>query len=245
MNREEYLKNLIEIKYGNVKAFSEHIKLPYTTIRSILDRGIMNAKMGNIIKICDGLGIYPEDLVHINNSVINKITKIIIQLSPKEQDRVYRYSMKILNDKDKFCILKIENDKKGANLSTTHYSDICTDIKVLGIVSAGTGEFQTGDRVEETVSYYGSVPQHDYALKVNGDSMTPMLEDNQIIFIKKIDGNSIHNGQIVIALLNGQEFVKKIDISKDKISLVSLNPQYETINISENDNFTIQGIVVL
>lgn len=233
MNREEYLKNLIEIKYGNVKAFSEHIKLPYTTIRSILDRGIMNAKMENIIKICDGLGIYPEDLVHINNSVINKITKIIMQLTSDEQDQLYHYSMKLLND------------KKDANLSTNHYSDICTDIKVLGIVSAGTGEFQTGDRVEETVSYYGSVPQHDYALRVNGNSMTPMLEDNQIIFIKKIDGNSIHNGQIVIALLNGQEFVKKIDISKDKLSLVSLNPQYETINISENDSFTIQGIVVL
>lgn len=233
MNREEYLKNLIEIKYGNVKAFSEHIKLPYTTIRSILDRGIMNSKMENIIKICDGLGIYPEDLVHVKNSVINKITKIIMQLPSDDQDKIYHYSMKLLNDQN------------GVNLSKTQYSDICTDIKVLGIVSAGTGEFQTGDRVEETVSYYGSVPQHDYALRVNGDSMTPMLEDNQIIFIKRIDGNSIHNGQIVIALLNGQEFVKKIDISKDKISLVSLNPQYKTINISENDSFIIQGIVVL
>ena len=233
MNREEYLKNLIEIKYGNVKAFSEHIKLPYTTIRSILDRGIMNAKMENIIKICDGLGIYPEDLVHVKNSVINKITKIIMQLPSDDQDKIYHYSMKLLNDQN------------GVNLSKTQYSDICTDINVLGIVSAGTGEFQTGDRVEETVSYYGSVPQHDYALRVNGDSMTPMLEDNQIIFIKRIDGNSIHNGQIVIALLNGQEFVKKIDISKDKISLVSLNPQYKTINISENDSFIIQGIVVL
>lgn len=233
MNREEYLKNLIEIKYGNVKAFSEHIKLPYTTIRSILDRGIMNAKMENIIKICDGLGIYPEDLVHVKNSVITKITKIIMQLPSDGQDKIYHYSMKLLNDQN------------GVNLSKTQYSDICTDIKVLGIVSAGTGEFQTGDRVEETVSYYGSVPQHDYALRVNGDSMTPMLEDNQIIFIKRIDGNSIHNGQIVIALLNGQEFVKKIDISKDKISLVSLNPQYKTINISENDSFIIQGIVVL
>ena len=115
----------------------------------------------------------------------------------------------------------------------------------LGILSAGTGELKTGDKLEETVSYYGSIPQHDYALRVSGDSMTPMLEDNQIIFIKKVDGNSIHNGQIVTAFLNGQEFVKKIDISVGRLSLVSLNPQYETINISENDNFTIQGIVVL
>ena len=64
MNREDYLKYLIEIKYGTVKAFSEHIKLPYTTIRSILSRGVMNAKMGNIIKICDGLDINP--LVSLN-----------------------------------------------------------------------------------------------------------------------------------------------------------------------------------
>ena len=227
MNREEYLKNLIEIEYGNVRAFSEKTDLPYTTVRSILSRGIMNAKMGNIIKICDGLGIYPEDLVTVKDSIINKITKVAINLSPSKQYQLYNY------------LLKLSDNENNVGSST------CTKIKVLGVVSAGTGEFQTGDRVEGTVSYYGSVPQHDYALKVNGDSMTPMLEDNQIIFIKKIAGNSIHNGQIVIALLNGQEFVKKIDISKDKISLVSLNPQYDIINISENDNFTVQGIVVL
>ena len=156
-----------------------------------------------------------------------------MQLTSDEQDQIYNYSMKLLNDKN------------GINLSSTHFSDICTDIQVLGILSAGTGELKTGDKLEETVSYYGSIPQHDYALRVSGDSMTPMLEDNQIIFIKKVDGNSIHNGQIVTAFLNGQEFVKKIDISVGRLSLVSLNPQYETINISENDNFTIQGIVVL
>lgn len=139
--------------------------------------------MENIIKICYGLGIYPEDLVTVKDSIMNKITKVAIKLSPAKQYQLYNY------------LIKLSNNENNAG------SSVCTKIKVLGVISAGTGEFQTGDRVEGAVSYYGSVPHHDYTLKVNGDSMSPMLEDNQIIFIKKIDGNSIHNGQIVIAFV--------------------------------------------
>lgn len=75
MNREEFLKKLIEQKFYNVKRFSEHIGLPYTTVRTILEKGVGNARVDNVIKICKGLGIKPEalsedfvDLNHISNS---------------------------------------------------------------------------------------------------------------------------------------------------------------------------------
>lgn len=50
MNREEFLKSLIESKYKSVKAFSEVINIPYTTIRSILERGVGRAGVDTIIK---------------------------------------------------------------------------------------------------------------------------------------------------------------------------------------------------
>lgn len=63
MNREEKLKELIIKKFGTVKEFSRAIHLPYTTIRSILERGVFNAKLENVILICKGLGITSEELI--------------------------------------------------------------------------------------------------------------------------------------------------------------------------------------
>lgn len=65
MTKEKDLKHLIEMKSGSVKAFSEEIGLAYTTVRSILERGVFNAKVENVIKICNGLNIRPEDIMEI------------------------------------------------------------------------------------------------------------------------------------------------------------------------------------
>ncbi|MET3644423.1 uncharacterized protein (UPF0371 family) [Streptococcus gallinaceus] len=54
------LKKLIEAKYGSVRAFSIENDIPYTTIRSILERGILNAKADTVFKICKILGLKPE-----------------------------------------------------------------------------------------------------------------------------------------------------------------------------------------
>lgn len=233
MNREDYLKYLIEIKYGTVKAFSYHIKLPYTTIRSILDRGVMNAKMGNIIKICNGLDINPEDLLNVKNSLLSKIIKTTGNLDSNRQKCVYNFAKAQLEDQK----------GKSDNVFEMHRS--FHEIKLAGIVSAGTGEFQTDDAAKETVPYYGTIPAHDYALRVNGDSMSPMLENHQIIFVRKSNGAELHTGQIIVAMLNGDSYVKKIDLNNHCVKLVSLNPKYKPIRVTPTDKFMVQGVVLL
>ncbi|QLK86325.1 helix-turn-helix transcriptional regulator [Staphylococcus sp. 17KM0847] len=53
----------MEMKFGSVKAFSEDIGLAYTTVRSILERGVFNAKVENVLKICKGLNIKLEQIL--------------------------------------------------------------------------------------------------------------------------------------------------------------------------------------
>ena len=60
--RTEILEALIEETGMSKKAFAEKIGLPPTTLRSMLERGIGNASVNNVIKICKGLGITIEDL---------------------------------------------------------------------------------------------------------------------------------------------------------------------------------------
>ncbi|PQV96475.1 S24 family peptidase [Enterococcus faecium] len=113
-----------------------------------------------------------------------------------------------------------------------------TTIEIRGYVSAGTGEWLDDEIVDE-VSYEGVIPEHDFAVKVNGDSMLPLFEDGQVIFIKST--SDARDGQIIVCQVNNEAFVKKLSGNK----LVSLNKKYEDISICDTDDFKIYGVVVL
>lgn len=146
-----------------------------------------------------------------------------------------------------FIILRKLNwkTKKGKSDNVFEMRRSFHEIKLAGIVSAGTGEFQADDVANETVPYYGTIPAHDYALRVNGDSMSPMLENHQIIFVRKSNGTELHTGQIIVAMLNDDSYVKKIDLNNHCVKLVPLNPKYKPIRVTETDKFMVQGVVIL
>lgn len=62
MNTEDRLKNLILERYGSVREFTISINMPYSTFNTILTRGIQNATVSNIIRICEALGISADAL---------------------------------------------------------------------------------------------------------------------------------------------------------------------------------------
>lgn len=61
---EMILKEMAIQQYGSVKAFTSKIGLSNSTFVSILNRGLNNANIGSIIKICDGLNISAEALAN-------------------------------------------------------------------------------------------------------------------------------------------------------------------------------------
>lgn len=56
------LKELITEKYGSMKRFCEIIDMPWTTLDSILKRGIANSNITNVMKITSELQIDTESL---------------------------------------------------------------------------------------------------------------------------------------------------------------------------------------
>ena len=54
---EAQLKDLIIERYGNLKKFTDEIDMPWTTLDSILKRGVLNSGVVNVIKICKALEI--------------------------------------------------------------------------------------------------------------------------------------------------------------------------------------------
>lgn len=62
MTVEERLKKLIIKQYGTMKEFTDHIGIPNSTFANILRRGVQNANVLTIIKICQALEISTDDL---------------------------------------------------------------------------------------------------------------------------------------------------------------------------------------
>ena len=225
MTNEEVLKKIIEEKYQNVKAFSEKINIPYTTVRSILERGLLNAKVENVIRIADELNMRAEDM---------------LLLSEKENlnKDLYFYFEKLTKD-NKLKVIDFAKSKLDEqNTISDNVVPFPTTLNLDAVVSAGTGEWQDGTLKEE-VEYDGTIPPHDYVVRVNGDSMQPLFEDNQILFIRKT--HEVRDGQIIVCTLNNETYVKKIMGNR----LVSLNKKYDDIKINEYDDFSVVGVVIL
>ena len=113
------------------------------------------------------------------------------------------------------------------NISETLDSKKIRLIPVFESVSAGFGA-RADERV---IDYLPLFIEHDYdaentlAIKVKGDSMYPKIEDGDIVAVRK--QSDFENGNIVVILVDNDEvLVKKIYQDRDKIRLVSINPEY-------------------
>lgn len=65
---ENKIKQIIIEKYGSVKRFSDKIGIPYTTIDTILKRGLKNSNVLNVLKMCNELNLDINELA--NNKIV-------------------------------------------------------------------------------------------------------------------------------------------------------------------------------
>ena len=104
VTREDYIKSLIKSHGYTLKAFSQQIAMPYTTLLSILNGSIGGAAMDNVLKICNALSIRIEDLEQISEtgSISGKRWK-------DESEEIDEHLAKLVHDlpPDKKIALKI------------------------------------------------------------------------------------------------------------------------------------------
>ena len=130
----------------------------------------------------------------------------------------------------------------------------------LQSAAAGTGNY-LDDSSAETINFPESaVPEGtDFGILISGDSMLPRYYNGQIAMVKSCE--ELYPGQIGIFIYDGNSYIKKYsetDPDEDevedyldsegcihrKIELVSLNPEYDNIEISPNAGFKIVGRVL-
>lgn len=79
MTIENHLRELILLKHGSLREFTFNIGIPYSTLSTILKKGIMTATMSNMVKICNALDIKLDELV-AGRIVENKPSGILLDV---------------------------------------------------------------------------------------------------------------------------------------------------------------------
>jgi len=109
-------------------------------------------------------------------------------------------------------------------------------------VSAGTGNFLDNSGYE-LIEAPGYVPAAaDFALRVSGDSMEPLFQDGQVIWVKEQEVLNIDD--IGIFIYFDDVYLKKLIADGEKVYLRSLNPIYNDIEIKEDFGFKPIGKVI-
>lgn len=105
--------------------------------------------------------------------------------------------------------------------------------------------FEVSEVPVDCLDYPVPIPVHDIAFKVVGDSLEPSFFDDEVIFV--IKDSILRTGDISIVQLNSRYYVMKVIQNRENgdILLNSLNSNEAPITLSEKDDFSIFGKVVL
>ncbi|QBX16274.1 helix-turn-helix domain-containing protein [Streptococcus gordonii] len=189
-------------------------------------------RLGSVAILADFFGVSVDYFMdkQISNDK-SKIQVIYDQLVPTRQENVMNYAENQLHEQEN-NIISISDDR---NRIIAH---------VEGVVAAGLGSYQEENLHMEVNLIEDEVPEkYDTIAQVVGDSMEPLIRNDDLLFIEVTSQVEINS--IGIFQINGKNFVKKLKRDYDgRWYLQSLNNNYEEIHLSENDDIRTIGEVV-
>lgn len=183
---------------------------------------------------------YINTLEKIYNPKTNKPYSVTTDVAIEISNAMNISIEELLNKLDK-------NQGFDINAKTDELGNIVIEIPLLGVVKAGY-DYLAQENWIGTIDVDKRLADGNelFALKVKGDSMFPVLIEDDIVIVKKQD--DFETGDIVVAIVNGDEAtIKKGKKSDVGILLQPLNTNYEpllfTYDEMESIPVTIVGVV--
>ncbi len=100
-------------------------------------------------------------------------------------------------------------------------------VPIIGAVRAGCGGlvFEDPSGTEPVDASLLRSGEEYFWLRVSGDSMTPMINDRDLVLVRRQE--SVDSGRYAVVMVNGEEgLVKRVVYSDNWIELQSVNPYY-------------------
>ena len=224
MNVGDRMKSMRKQQGISADQLAESIGVSRSTIFRYEKGDIEKMPIEVVANVASSLHVSLIDLMGISNdSISEKITEIVSKLSPDRQQNVYNYA-----DNQ----LKEQNGK-------------VVNLPLVGKSAANPTELTYGD-VEIEHDDFTDVPHGaDTAIRIQGDSMEPLIHDGQIIFYHQQE--EVENGEIAIVEIDGDGVTCKqiyYDYTSDEVILRSINKKYEPRHVKD-DQVRIIGRVIL
>src|SRR5690606_20153808 len=119
-------------------------------------------------------------------------------------------------------------------------------LPVLGRVAAGgpIGAEAGGQAGVERVFGFDPAlfsPRPDYLLRVHGDAMREegILDGDLVAVQRRADAR---NGQVVVARLDEELTIKRLELARGRVRLLPRNPGYAPIEVQPGQDFAIEGL---
>lgn len=149
---------------------------------------------------------------------------------------------------EKKGFLKISGGKARGIGVTTQFGKVTSDngieVPLVGRVAAGT-PIVAEENIEGTVTLDRSLFRGDglFTLKVRGESMQDIgVFDGDIAVVKQ--QQSAVNGEVVVAIVDGEATLKRFFKKNDKIVLHAENPNFSDIVVTSPQDVYIAGRLV-
>lgn len=200
---------------------------------SAWEKGLSSPNAAQFLLLCKMYGITDIYSTFLEPNPDNPLS----MLNQAGKDKVMDY-IELLSLSDKYRI------KEETNIETDNVIPFRQrELPLFQLAaSAGTGEFQDSD-VYDMVVVGSEVPESaSFGIRLNGDSMSPRYIDGQIVWVHKT--TELLDGDIGIFYLDGNAYCKRLHREKDFVELISINPEYDPIQITEENDFRIYGRVV-
>ena len=156
-----------------------------------------------------------------------EIVRIYNALSDEGKDQALSYVRSLVQK---------EQCKKVVSISEKLY-----EYHVYEKMSAGIGSSVYNDQNYDTV-YFDKELAHDFASWISGDSMEPKYQNGSVALIRETGFD--YDGAVYAVVCNNQTYIKRVYQEEQGLRLVSINPKYEDIFISYDEEPRVVGIIV-
>ena len=156
-----------------------------------------------------------------------EIVRLYNTLSNKGKNQVVEYARDLVQK---------EKTKQVISVSENFY-----EYHVYEKMSAGIGASVYDDRNYDTV-YFNEELAHDFASWVSGDSMEPKYHNGSVALIRETGFD--YDGAVYAVVCNNQTYLKRVYREEKGLRLVSINPRYDDIFISYDEDPRVVGVIV-
>ena len=156
-----------------------------------------------------------------------EIVRLYNTLSNKGKNQVVEYARDLVQK---------EKTQQVISVSENFY-----EYHVYEKMSAGIGASVYDDRNYDTV-YFNEELAHDFASWVSGDSMEPKYHNGSVALIRETGFD--YDGAVYAVVCNNQTYLKRVYREEKGLRLVSINPRYDDIFISYDEDPRVIGIIV-